>query len=88
MPTIAIDVDAREKHEASKARGDQHWRKILLDALNVRETPRKVGRPPRMISHDVRAENTGTDHHQVVGLDSGAMQTRLLDAMRRRRKGR
>ena len=40
LPRIPVEVDAREYREALKARGDQQWRRVLLEALGVKETPR------------------------------------------------
>ena len=47
MPTIVVDVDEREYREVSEARGGRRWREVLLEALGIEESPRRVGRPIR-----------------------------------------
>lgn len=94
MPRIPVEVDDREYSEALKARGDQPWRKVILDALGIDETPRRIGRPPhmemgssRLVSHDVLSDSQLTDAHQIRGLDSGDLQERFLRDMQRRKRG-
>ena len=87
MPRIPVDVDAREYSEALKARGDQPWRKILLEALGVEESPRRLGRPPRVSSHAIGSDSSPTDHHVVQGLDTGLEQKKLMERMRKRARG-
>jgi len=59
-------------------------RQFILIQAGLEASPIKMG-PSRMVSHDVLADSAITDSHTVEGLDSGAMQTRLLDEMRRRK---
>ncbi|MBL7168595.1 hypothetical protein ISS40_07960 [Candidatus Bathyarchaeota archaeon] len=94
-----VEVDEREYHEVSEARGGRPWREVLLEALGINETPRRVGRPPRsaldvlqmgptrMVSHDVRAENTGTDHRRVEGFDEDIFRKAQLERERLKREG-
>lgn len=46
MPTVKFQVDNREYRELREIRGDQEWRGLMLTALDVKESPRKFGRPP------------------------------------------
>lgn len=73
-PTIPIEMDEREHREASKAREEKHWRRVLLDALGVAETPRKVGRPPR-VSLDSLQVGSG------VSLEDGETRAREVDSL-------
>jgi len=45
MPSLRVDLDRREYRDARAARGGRPWRQVILEALDVEETPRKIGRP-------------------------------------------
>jgi len=47
MPIIKVLLDPREYKEATASRGNKPWRTVILDALDVEETPRRLGRPRR-----------------------------------------
>lgn len=87
MKDIRIQLTPEEHRKLYSLKGDRTLREILLKAVGVDFEPRRRGRPPRTVSHDVLAENVGTDHHQIVGLDSGILHDKMLERMRAR-KGR
>jgi len=47
MPSVKTLLNEREFAEASTAKGDRSWRQVILTALSVEESPRKLGRPKR-----------------------------------------
>ena len=47
MPSVKTLLNEREFAEATTVKGGRSWRQVILGALDIEETPRKLGRPKR-----------------------------------------
>ena len=74
MPRIPIEVDNREYKEMIKALGNKRWRRVLCEALGVEESPRKLGRPPR-VALDSLQVGSGVD------LGAGEARARAVEGL-------
>lgn len=45
MPVVEFNVNEREHREMLALRGTRPWRAFILEALDIHETKRRLGRP-------------------------------------------